>query len=248
MATPTVFISYSHDDQAHKKWVLDLATRLRNFGVDAILDQFRLGLGSELAGFMEQEVVGADRVIMVCTDKYVEKANAGQGGVGYEKMILTAEYMKKVDSTKIIPLIRQKGSRNVPTFLQTKLHIDFSKDDDYELMFDELVREIHGAPLFKEPPVGNNPFQTIEEKPVEKTNDTKLNILRLAVEAYEQGDKMTSHKAIYLTLGISRIIFEIHSQELIKEGFFEGSFFGSGFVTITDKAKIYAYQQGWLKG
>ncbi len=29
MTIPSVFISYSHDTQEHKKWVLDLATRLR---------------------------------------------------------------------------------------------------------------------------------------------------------------------------------------------------------------------------
>jgi hypothetical protein len=31
MKIPKVFISYSHDSQEHKKWVLDLATRLRKF-------------------------------------------------------------------------------------------------------------------------------------------------------------------------------------------------------------------------
>ena len=38
MSIPKVFISYSHDTQEHKKWVLDLATRLRGGGVDAIID------------------------------------------------------------------------------------------------------------------------------------------------------------------------------------------------------------------
>ncbi|MCZ4309896.1 toll/interleukin-1 receptor domain-containing protein [Vibrio atlanticus] len=47
IVVPKVFISYSYDDQAHKKWVLELAQRLRNAGVDAILDQFRVGLGDD---------------------------------------------------------------------------------------------------------------------------------------------------------------------------------------------------------
>ncbi|WP_370457663.1 SEFIR domain-containing protein [Rufibacter sp. XAAS-G3-1] len=34
-----VFISYSHDSNNHKDWVLQLATRLRLNGVDVILDQ-----------------------------------------------------------------------------------------------------------------------------------------------------------------------------------------------------------------
>ena len=36
--TPTVFVSYSHGDENHRGWVLQLAMRLRSNGVDAILD------------------------------------------------------------------------------------------------------------------------------------------------------------------------------------------------------------------
>jgi hypothetical protein len=53
MKIPKVFISYSHDSQEHKKWVLDLATRLRNNGVDAIIDQWALRAGDDLPHFME---------------------------------------------------------------------------------------------------------------------------------------------------------------------------------------------------
>lgn len=49
---PKVFISYSWDtedgNQEHKKWVYDLAVKLRSHGVDAILDQFDLRLGDDL--------------------------------------------------------------------------------------------------------------------------------------------------------------------------------------------------------
>jgi hypothetical protein len=47
-------------------------------------------------------------------------------------------------------------SFNIPTFLRTKLYIDFSNDDEFS--FDELVRTLHNAPLFKKPEIGNNPF------------------------------------------------------------------------------------------
>jgi hypothetical protein len=46
---PKVFISYSHDDMEHKLWVKELATLLRSHGVDIILDQWDLRLGSDLA-------------------------------------------------------------------------------------------------------------------------------------------------------------------------------------------------------
>jgi len=42
--TPKLFVSYSHDSQPHKDWVLQLATRLVKNGVDVILDQWDLKL------------------------------------------------------------------------------------------------------------------------------------------------------------------------------------------------------------
>jgi|ERR1043166_170844 hypothetical protein len=149
---PKAFISYSHDSQDHKKWVLDFATRLRNAGVDAILDQWELRPGDDLPHFMERHLAAADRVLMVCTENYVKKANAGAGGVGYEKMIITADLLKSIDSNKVIPIIRQTGTHNVPVFLKSKLFLDFSRLDQFEFGFDELVRTLHDAPLFVKPP------------------------------------------------------------------------------------------------
>ncbi len=103
---PKVFVSYSHDTELHRDWVLRLATRLVANGVDIILDQWDLTLGSDLPRFMESGLTAADRVLAVCTSQYVEKANAGIGGVGYEKMILTAQIMKNITADRIIPIIR----------------------------------------------------------------------------------------------------------------------------------------------
>ncbi len=74
---PSVFVSYSHDDLGHKLWVLELATRLQQSGIDTILDQWSLRPGNDVAVFMERQLASATRVIMVCTRRYVEKANAG---------------------------------------------------------------------------------------------------------------------------------------------------------------------------
>ena len=119
MNPPRVFVSYSHDSITHKKWVLDFATTLRNRGVDAILDQWDLRPGDDLPHFMETQLENSDYALMICTEKYVEKANAGEGGVGYEKMIMTSSMLSRIDSNKVIPIIRQNGSNNRPTFLKS---------------------------------------------------------------------------------------------------------------------------------
>src|SRR5690606_11784949 len=124
------------DSAEHKNWVLDFATTLRHRGIDAVLDQWDLRPGDDLPHFMETELAKCDFVIIICSEAYVEKANAGKGGVGYEKMIVTASLLTKIDSNKIIPVIRQASSNVLPTFLKTKLYINFSNDSEVEYSLD----------------------------------------------------------------------------------------------------------------
>lgn len=186
MKIPKVFVSYSHDSLKHKQWVLELATRLRNNGVESIIDQWELQAGDDLPVFMERNLSTCDRVIMVCTDSYVDKADAGTGGVGYEKMIITSELSKKIDSNKIIPIIRQFGTSRVPIFLQTKLFIDFSSNENFEYSYDDLVRTIHGTPLFKKPKIGNNPFKGLPDTMPEKSVDSFYEAMKTIIEVYEE--------------------------------------------------------------
>ena len=162
MNPPRAFISYSHDTAPHKEWVLDFATTLRNRGIDAVLDQWDLKPGDDLPHFMETQLEAADYILMICTEKYVEKANAGEGGVGYEKMIMTSSLLSKIDSRKVIPIIRQSGTDYRPTFLKSKLYINFSNNSDIEYSFDDLLRTLLNAPLYEKPAIGENPFKPME--------------------------------------------------------------------------------------
>lgn len=218
MAPPRAFISYSHDSQEHKKWVLDLATRLRNTGVDAILDQWELGPGSDLTHFMEHNLSIADRVLMICTETYVQKANKGVGGVGYEKMIITADLLERIDSDKVIPLIRQSGGRLVPTFLKTKIFLDFPLDDEFEFTFDELVRSLHGAPLFEKPPVADNPFSPVSDTPVDMTGDALMRVMRIAVSSYEPGKDYVNYQFLWNEWGASRLMLDVVLQDATSQG------------------------------
>ncbi|MBP2282972.1 hypothetical protein H4V97_001290 [Flavobacterium sp. CG_23.5] len=240
MSIPKAFISYSHDTQEHKKWALELATRLRNNGIDAILDQFELQPGADLPHFMETHLSTSDKVIMVCTEKYVEKANKGQGGVGYEKMIITSNLMKNIDGNKIIPIIRQNPKKEVPTFLKSKLYIDFSKLDDFEFCYDELVRTIHSSPLFEKPPIGNNPFKPVAKEKLE--DDAKLLNTVLATIIENQGiSSYASSQYIIVKLSISPILFKIAVTKLINSGY--AKWFGdNSLVCVTDKGLLYAYE------
>jgi hypothetical protein len=156
---PKVFVSYSHDNEPHKDWVLSLATRLVANGVEVLLDQWDLNLGGDLPRFMESGLSEADRVLSICSRSYTIKANEGVGGVGYEKMILTAQVMENVTTNRIIPVIRTNDlPQLVPTFLASRVYIDFRDDLAYEAKYGELLREIHGQKIKPRPPLGKNPF------------------------------------------------------------------------------------------
>lgn len=159
--TPKVFISYSHDSTAHKARVLTLATRLEGNGVAVTLDQWDLKIGGDLPHFMESGLSDSDRVIVVCTDEYVRKANAMQsGGVGYEKMIITSQIMRDLGSNRVIPIVINNEQSNVPTFVATRLWLDFSSEN-YEQSYRQLIADLwekvfnHGHHVVKTLLIGN---------------------------------------------------------------------------------------------
>ena len=161
---PTVFVSYSHDSEDHKAWVLQLATRLRHNGVDTILDRWNLDLGQDVAAFIERGLSESSRVLCICSENYVRKANLKEGGVGYEKRIMTAEIMVDLDAHWVIPVIRDNtGNDLVPTFLGGCLYVDFRDDLRYEEKYEELLRSLLDESILPVPPIGDNPFETIKQ-------------------------------------------------------------------------------------
>ncbi|MCK6388148.1 MAG: toll/interleukin-1 receptor domain-containing protein [Zoogloea sp.] len=154
----------------HKLWILKLATDLREHGVDATLDQWDLAPGQDVAAFMQKGILEADRVLLVCSDSYVNKAETGTGGVGYERLIVTGEVVQNIDTRKFIPLVRANpGEPRIPRFLGPRLYIDFSDDANYKEKREELLRELLGAPLARKPPLGINPFSGALPKTSEPT-------------------------------------------------------------------------------
>ena len=160
---PKVFISYSHDSPEHKLWVSELGAKLRRNGVDAILDQWDLGLGDDITRFMERGIVDADRVLVICTDQYVSKANAEEGGVSYERMIVNAQLVQNLGTDKFIPIIRQaSGKEKTPIFLGTRVYADFTNDTQFDAECEKLIHELHEMPIVQKPPLGKSPFPSVE--------------------------------------------------------------------------------------
>lgn len=157
---PVVFISYSWDGEEHEEWVLGLATKLRNKGVDVILDKWDLGpYGSLLPSFMEQSITKSNRVICILTPNYKKKTDNLSGGVGYEYSIISSNIFKdSKNRTKFIPLLKSGSIENsVPGALDGGYHIDMRDNSFFDENFKRLLRDVFCEPEFKKPPLGKRP-------------------------------------------------------------------------------------------
>ncbi|QHO76285.1 hypothetical protein ACH79_30460 [Bradyrhizobium sp. CCBAU 051011] len=171
MAAPRTFISYSWTSPDHQQWVLDLATQLRENGVDVIFDKWDLKEGDDAIAFMERIVTdkSIEKVIVVSDKQYAEKADGRQGGVGTETQIITPQIYKKVrDQNKFVCVISEtdaEGKAYVPTFYQARLYIDLSKEEIFSENFEQLLRWIFNKPAYPKPQVGKPPA-FLDEKTV----------------------------------------------------------------------------------
>lgn len=156
-SVPTVFISYSWDDEEHKQWVIDLAALLATKGINVILDRWEIRPGSLLPHFMELAVRSSDRVICVLTPNYKKKTDNLEGGVGVEYSIISAEIQTDVKTEKFIPLFRKGKKEDVPTFLKGRAFVDMREGTNFDESIEELVREIWGEPKLKKPKIGPKP-------------------------------------------------------------------------------------------
>lgn len=168
---PKVFISYSWHPEENKIRVQQLARRLMSDGVDVILDVWSLKDGQDKYVFMEKMVTDSDinKVLIICNKDYVEKADCRKGGVGTESTIMSDEIYSKAEQTKFLPVVFEKGNDGMiykPHFLKSRIHIDMSSDDCYEMGYEQLLRDIFDKPLIKKPALGTMPAFLETDEPI----------------------------------------------------------------------------------
>ena len=117
----SIFISYSHDSDAHREFVRGIADRLRADGLNCQIDQYINGFPPEgWQRWMETQVEQADFVLLVCTETYLQRYRGqdpdGGRGVNFEGVVISQTlYDHYYRNTKFIPVIPQEGSLdNVP--------------------------------------------------------------------------------------------------------------------------------------
>lgn len=162
MSPPKLFISYSRTSEPHNARVLALATRLRESGIDVILDVWRLREGQDSNAFMEQMVASPDvgKVALFCDQRYAERANERTGGVGTEAQIISAALYGKTQQSKFVAVLLERapdGSPPLPIYYAGRIYVDLSDPNTHGAEFERLIRWVFDKPKYIEPPIGSPP-------------------------------------------------------------------------------------------
>jgi len=132
---PTVFVSYSHDNDAHKQWVRGRCEILRSRGIDVILDQFDLKYGDNMRQFIEDGVKKSDYILLVCTPSYkdkAEKVSPGYVSIETEAIKIVAKELRDAGKPENLIAILRSGDEGdaIPFYMKDKRWVDMKDDND----------------------------------------------------------------------------------------------------------------------
>jgi len=172
----------------HEAWVLSFASRLREDGVDVILDKWDLKPGHDSISFMEGMVSDptVTKVIMVCDRVYADKADARAGGVGTESQIISPEIYASSTQDKFAAVITEAdehGKAYLPTYYRGRIYFDFRSGDAFEDSYEQVLRWLVDRPQHVKPQLGAVPESILSAKPIATGTQSKA---KRAEEAVRQ--------------------------------------------------------------
>lgn len=154
------FISYAWSSKKHEEWIVDLAEKLVESGIDVILDKWELRLGHDMNYFMENAIKKSDKVLIICDKMYTEKSSKRSGGVGVETSIISSDVYNNVMQEKFIPIFVELDNDiySVPAYLKGRMGIDLTRknlDDKLE----DIIRGITNQPKYRKPLLGQSSIE-----------------------------------------------------------------------------------------
>ncbi|HMH49654.1 MAG TPA: TIR domain-containing protein, partial [Candidatus Acidoferrum sp.] len=160
-----VFISYSHDSEDHKSWVLSLAERLRDDGIDAWLDRYVVAPSEGWPRWILLQMEQADFTLLVCTATYCKRFDGretvGQGlGASWEGLIANQIlYDDSSRNRRFIPVLPPGGEpADIPRQLRASTYYEL------DVQYSDLCRYLLGTPELRPRPIRRAKPHTIRVK------------------------------------------------------------------------------------
>lgn len=182
MKAPRVFISYSHDAPEHADRVLAFASRLRQDGIDAILDQYETSPPEGWLRWMDRHICDADFVLMICTQTYYrrimdeEKPDEGFGVAWEGNLIFQHIYDAKTKNTKFIPVLFKGGkTEHIPKPCKGVAHYRIDSPQGYE----DLYRRLTDQPKTVKPMLGKLKKLPVRERSADFPAGPKVSLAKL---------------------------------------------------------------------
>ena len=143
-----VFISYTHDSDAHMKRVLELSERLRSDGVDCNIDQYEVSPPQGWPAWMRGQIKEADFVLVICSENYVNRyeglEDKGRGaGAKWEGAIIGQQlYEAEGRNTKFIPVVfTHDDLQHIPVEMRGGTHYVLDSDARYDDLYGHLTEQ-----------------------------------------------------------------------------------------------------------
>lgn len=162
----SVFVSYSWDGVAHKEKVISLVEFLRNNGFEADMD-IKLMQDESAIDFnrlMHKGILTYDKVLVVLSENYKNKAEAFEGGVGKEYRFILSDIdknSKKYVFTSFQSINSDIINGIVPIEFKGREIVDLVKDESNN--FETLFSKLTNTKAYKFSEVAKN-TPTIESK------------------------------------------------------------------------------------
>lgn len=176
---PRVFISYSHDSDAHRALVLRFAERLRADGIDADLDQYVKGTPAETwPQWMLNRLDWATFVLLICTPTYYRRFRGleepGKGkGVAWEGAIITNEvYDARNQTAKFVPVLFPPSDLDtIPEPVRGRSAYGLTSEAEYHKLSDFLHGRsgVERRPLGAADPQARDPVEPLTFPPGDQT-------------------------------------------------------------------------------
>ena len=143
-----VFISYSHDSEEHQQKVLEFVDRLRDEGIDCIIDQYEESPPEGWVRWAINQIEEAEFVLVVCTEQY-SQLFAGKGetvggqAANWQGAIITQTiYDTQANNTKFIPIsFSAQDSAHIPGILRSATAYLIDTVTGYEQLYRRLTNQ-----------------------------------------------------------------------------------------------------------
>ena len=161
-----VAISYAHDSVEYNEKVMAFVCCLREkYGYNAIMDEYlkQKETAIDFNEMMAKLIPNAEKVIVLLTAKYKERADQFLGGVGDEYRIIIEEinkYPKKYIFATFDPISEKSIDEIKPVAIGNREIVYISEDEQWDILFSKLS----DTPIYDFPDVAEN--KTLPRKKV----------------------------------------------------------------------------------